>query len=291
MLKRLVFPSMFALSCLALPTAGRPDVPVSPGPTLPSPQASETACAQPDTIDPDDAFAHVIDDPRTLAFISYLENLPARDRAGVVSRAKVPLPTAVTDEIRKAPVAGCAPIEVAYGGTRLQYAIAKRWSSTDDAIAIGSAARFAIGSLMLGDRVSKQARAATLDVFGTSEDALDALIAQTKSVPTPSPSAPPATGACRDFDAAALMADEPDYPISARYGRVAGQVRLTVALDVHGYVRSVNVERRSVDNSIGGDAIVTAAIISAGVSNYRPEFKNCEPIAGTYLFRADFTIR
>jgi len=282
------------LGCLIANTAaGAAPAPIAPPPSAspsPSPSVSPDACTHGDTIIADEAFAREIDDARTLAFLTFAENIPKKDRAAVNKRAGARLPKETTDTIAAALGNACDTTEVDYRATRLAYMLAKRWSD-DEGDDDEEAGRNAIAALFLGDRIPASVRDAALAVFGTSIAQLDAMALQAETPPTPSPSSTPGGSAC-NYDAKTLLAISPVYPYTSMRNGVSGVVQLSVALDVHGYVEAVTVFKTEF-HPAGADGadIVTAAIDAAGSSNFAPQFVDCKPRAGKYLYRADFTRR
>jgi TonB family protein len=75
----------------------------------------------------------------------------------------------------------------------------------------------------------------------------------------------------------------PDYPSVARAAGVTGTVQVFVRLDASG-----NVVETGIYKSSGNATLDAAARRAAQDSSYSPEIYRCEPIPGTYLFRADF---
>ena len=47
--------------------------------------------------------------------------------------------------------------------------------------------------------------------------------------------------------------------------------------------------KASVVKSSGNAALDNAAVVAAQDSTYAPDVVDCKPVAGTYLFHADFT--
>ena len=85
-------------------------------------------------------------------------------------------------------------------------------------------------------------------------------------------------------DATVIKPVEPDYPDIARQQGATGTVHVKVTLSTGGDVTAASVYKSS-----GNPALDEAAVKAAQGSSYSPEIDNCQPIAGSYLFRADFT--
>jgi len=117
------------------------------------------------------------------------------------------------------------------------------------------------------------------------------------SKPTPAPSNPtPATSdtnpesptppACArpHMDARITRVVEPDYPNSAREQGATGTVLVKVSLNPSGGVKSTSIYKSS-----GNAELDQAALAAAHESTYSPEVEDCQPVGGTYLFRASFS--
>jgi TonB family protein len=96
--------------------------------------------------------------------------------------------------------------------------------------------------------------------------------------PTPPPCARP------HMDALITRVVEPDYPKSAREQGVTGTVLVRVSLDPSGGVMSTSIYKSS-----GNAELDQAALAAAHESTYSPEIEDCQPVRGTYLFRASFS--
>ena len=79
---------------------------------------------------------------------------------------------------------------------------------------------------------------------------------------------------------------KPDYPASALMQGITGTAEIAVTLDATGQVQSLAVARTS-----GNRALDEAALSAARNSSYAPETRECEPVAGTYRFIANFTMQ
>jgi protein TonB len=101
--------------------------------------------------------------------------------------------------------------------------------------------------------------------------------------PTPTPTPRPQC-AVPNKDATTTRAVEPEYPEMAKQQGVVGVTQVKVSLSATGSVQGVAVYKSS-----GNAALDQAALSAARASAYAPEVENCQPIAGSYLFRADFT--
>jgi len=85
-------------------------------------------------------------------------------------------------------------------------------------------------------------------------------------------------------DASVSEAVAPDYPDSARdLGYAAVSVLVQVTLDAKGTLVDAKIARSS-----GIAAFDQSALRAARESTYAPRIANCQPAAGTYIFRADF---
>lgn len=98
--------------------------------------------------------------------------------------------------------------------------------------------------------------------------------------------APPPTPSCANpnVEAHAIDAVSPDTPQAAQEAGAIGTVQVEVSLAASGAVTSVAVLR-----SAGFAPLDNAALRAARQSTYAPEVRDCRPVAGDYVFRADFT--
>jgi hypothetical protein len=273
---------MFVSCSASLATAQSP----APSPT-PITSLAGVPCTEPVKISPDDAFAHEITDPRTLAFLSFVQDIAPRERVAVRRRAAAPVAKTEIDELDRGLAADCSFEEVDYRTSRLVYMVARIWSG-HEALDIQDAVRHAIAALYLQDRISEQTRDATLAVFGTSVTQLDARVATSAAPPASTDPDPCA----RRIDARAIEPTQPFYPLDARANGVSGVVSVEVDMDEHGYVRSATLFKEDVNPpGARGDDLATQTIISAATTHYAPEFVDCKPRAGRYLFRAEYSRR
>jgi len=106
---------------------------------------------------------------------------------------------------------------------------------------------------------------------------------------TPAPAAPTPTPKpqCANPNADAQIrgtAVEPDYPEIARNQGAVGTVQVKVTLDANG-----NGVDFAIYKSSGNASLDQAALKAARATQYTPETQDCQKIAGSYIFRADFT--
>ncbi len=80
-----------------------------------------------------------------------------------------------------------------------------------------------------------------------------------------------------------VKAVEPDYPLIARQEGLTGVAYVAVILDERGAVQESFIYRSS-----GARSLDEASLVAARRSQYAPEIKNCVPVAGLYIFRAEF---
>jgi TonB family protein len=114
---------------------------------------------------------------------------------------------------------------------------------------------------------------------GTGDGALP--VARPAVVATNAPSC-----ATPNAEAATINVVPPDYPDSARdlqLGAVSALVLVT--LDAHGALQNARIAQSS-----GNLAIDQAALRSARASTYSAKIANCVPVAGSYIFHADFDL-
>ncbi|MGH7728378.1 MAG: energy transducer TonB, partial [Vulcanimicrobiaceae bacterium] len=97
--------------------------------------------------------------------------------------------------------------------------------------------------------------------------------------PTPKP-----TCANPTADATLTNAVSPDYPDIARQEGAVGTTQVEITLDASGAVTNATVYKSS-----GNQALDRSAVAAARASSYAPQIVNCQKVAGSYLFRADFT--
>jgi periplasmic protein TonB len=110
--------------------------------------------------------------------------------------------------------------------------------------------------------------------------------APTSGPATAAPPPPPTPPRCAQphKDATTTRPVEPDYPDLARQQGAVGTVQVKVSLTPTGSVVSTSVYKSS-----GNALLDKAALAAARASSYAPEVEDCSPVAGTYLFRADFS--
>ena len=106
------------------------------------------------------------------------------------------------------------------------------------------------------------------------------------STPGPPASTPPPKPQCAvpTKDASMTNGVAPEYPEVAKeqnLGPVVVLVKITLSA-------SASVQDASILQSSGNSAIDRAAIVAARQSSYAPAIENCQPVAGTYSFRASF---
>jgi hypothetical protein len=256
------------------------------GSTVPAPQAPATApCTVPESVDPVDAFKTPIDDPRTLAFIAIEERLPAKLQADVAKKASADPSIAVEGAIDSHLSDPCTLAEIRTRETRLLYVLSERWPN-EDAGAFEKGARYAIAALFLGDSISPVTRDAALAVFDTNMQEIDTLIRARESPPAPAPS----QQTCESEPPQTTYAVSPTYPEEARLARETGTVSVMVMLDTHGFVRLARYYSSAVKTA-DDHGLIPSAIISAAASDYLPENVGCRRVAGTYLFRVDYSAR
>ena len=87
----------------------------------------------------------------------------------------------------------------------------------------------------------------------------------------------------RHRDAKTTLPRAPAYTGSARAMGAVGIVMIRVSLSPTGAVTAASVYRSS-----GDDDLDQASMMAAVSSTYSPEIQNCVPVAGSYIFRADF---
>jgi TonB family protein len=85
------------------------------------------------------------------------------------------------------------------------------------------------------------------------------------------------------MDAVATNKVEPDYPEMARQQGAVGTATIRVSLAPSGAVTGASVYKSS-----GNAQLDTSALRAARSSSYRAEIRDCEPVAGDYLFVATF---
>ncbi|MDP9112028.1 MAG: TonB family protein, partial [Candidatus Eremiobacteraeota bacterium] len=102
--------------------------------------------------------------------------------------------------------------------------------------------------------------------------------------PPPLESPPPATAcAAPDIDARTIQTASLETPLEARQQGATGTVQVKVSLDADGAIGGASIYRSS-----GWAVLDQAALRAARDSTYRAEEKNCVPVAGSYLFTAQF---
>lgn len=102
--------------------------------------------------------------------------------------------------------------------------------------------------------------------------------------PAPYSSAPPA-GSCPQAEPAIAKAVQPAYPAAEmRFVQSTISVQVMVYVNADGSIKTASVAQSS------GYADADASALKAALaSTYKPGSSNCKPVAGLYLFRADFS--
>jgi protein TonB len=124
---------------------------------------------------------------------------------------------------------------------------------------------------------------------GSQEGVPQGTVASAPPAPTAGPAtAPPATPTPRSCaqphkDATTTQPVTPDYPEIARQQGAIGVTNVRVSLSATGSVISVKVYKSS-----GNQSLDQEALKAARASRYSPEIEDCQPVAGDYLFRAEF---
>ncbi len=111
------------------------------------------------------------------------------------------------------------------------------------------------------------------------------------TVASGSPSAPPAAGtpsptpscAVPNVAATALNVALLDEPQAARDEGITGATSVEVRLSATGAIVALRIYRSS-----GNVLLDQAALRAARSSTYAPQLENCRPVAGSYLFDAEF---
>jgi protein TonB len=75
----------------------------------------------------------------------------------------------------------------------------------------------------------------------------------------------------------------PEEPAVAQEEGLSGTTLVKVDLDAAGAVTGVSIYRSS-----GSSVLDAAAEAAARQTNYKPELRDCEPVAGAYIFAANF---
>ena len=160
---------------------------------------------------------------------------------------------------------------------RALYLTANRWH-----VPLGGPGDAAIATL-LGDSALKN----------PAPSSVPSALAPFAYAPTRSADLAPATSPCTlaDEDARATDVVNAVYPEIARVNRTQGQVMVVVHISDQGLVENTTLFRSSATESVGGSALVEAAIVAAYGSTFVPARIGCVTRPGKYLFRVDFTGR
>ncbi len=254
--------ALIALLALPAPSlAATPKTVVTPSPVATCSDGSPAG----NTITFQDVFAHTIDDTATLRFIAELVAMDEAHQRTVLANLRK------SDDV--APVAadfdaGCLT-ESSYRIARALALVAEYWTvDTRDE-------RFD----RLTHRIEKALAAptddATLAPFGIhARDLADPAPVTTCDVP--------------DHDARTIHAKQPTYPAIARTTRTTGLVKVRVAVDPFGLVRSVSLIESTAGVGPGPQALVESSIASAAASTFDPRLVSCKGLAGAYIFKADY---
>jgi TonB family protein len=95
----------------------------------------------------------------------------------------------------------------------------------------------------------------------------------------------PPKPACAEpnLDARTVRKVSPDYPEAAQAIGAVGTVEIKVSLSATGAVEDASVYHTS-----GFKVLDAAGLLAAKQSTYTPEIKDCQPVAGSYIFVAEF---
>ncbi|MEO6991484.1 MAG: TonB family protein [Candidatus Baltobacteraceae bacterium] len=121
---------------------------------------------------------------------------------------------------------------------------------------------------------------------GTVASAAPVRTAGPATAPPPPPTPPPTPKpqcAVPNKEATMTNGVQPDTPEIAKQAGATGTVNVEVTLTAGGSVVSTSVYKSS-----GNSALDQAAIAAAKQSSFAPATKDCQPVGGSYLFRADF---
>lgn len=212
-----------------------------------------------------DVFAHPIDDARTLRFIAVLAATDAAHQRTVLADLQ--------NSNDVAPVsadfdAGCLT-EASYRIARAIATVAVYWNvDTADA---------------LFDRLTHRIEKVLASPNDEGELAPFGIVAHDLESP-----APVKTCDEPDRDAVTIRAKEPTYPPLARVTRTTGRVKVRIALDSSGLVRSASLLESTAGDGPGSESLVKAAIATAAASTFAPRFVSCQGVASVYLFAVDF---
>ena len=247
--------------------------------------ASPDPCASAVPLLPNDlptAFAYDLDSRPILHFITSLAAVPPKERRSVFDSAVAAEPTTPERDVAAAESAVCPTLDEIYGAARASYLVVNGWQlgEFDDAKRFdefSSIVATAITALAMGDRLSPAQRQIALSPFaGMLEE----------TVPSPVPS----TSVCAQPPSLARTRRvvEPTYPPMAVSGAIGGLVSMKVSITDTGDVRYVRVVSDTLNRGYGGDDIIRASLYAAAATTYWPGTKDCKPVSGLYLFRADF---
>lgn len=246
---------------------------------------SDPSCtgSPPSPVDFTEAFATRVSSSRVLRFIAFLDRLPEADQMRVVAAIDALPKVSVESQAER----GCRTV-AGVATMRALYMVANRWhvplgGPGDAAFATFTRAVEAAIVTLLGDSALKNP---------TSSSGPSAL-APFAYAPTRSADLAPVTSPCTLADEDARTTDVVNavYPEIARVNRTQGKVMLVVHLNDQGLIENTTLFRSSATESVGGSALVEAAIVAAYGSTFVPARIGCVTRPGKYLFRVDFTGR
>jgi hypothetical protein len=254
-------------------------------PATPSASASPTSGACASASDPPayfaDAFNYDLESPAVLHFTSLLAALPEDRQKPLFDAGVAAADTAAEKHAQTAEAALCPSVEGTYGATRVGNFMVSTWK-LKDVTDLGRFQKFytALATAMLatslGDRLDADDRTAALEPFA-------AVLAAATPVPDPVVSPP-----CVDAGVKVLQLRPPHFP-AADAGSVAGTIEVRVSVSDTGDVRDVRLSSDSLHSADASDPLVDAVIFAAAATTYAPATKNCIPVPGTYLYKADVT--
>ena len=223
-------------------------------------------------------FAQPIDDPGVLLLTQRLVHLDTPARRELLKSGAGSTDKAIRAQVDAAVRSLCLGEVVQYALLRTAVELGFVWDNVDDA----RLEAFVNGPLV----VAIGAEAARASLYH------DVVSAALRGLPSTEPDALPATQ-CSGADDAWMLreAKDPLYPHQALQAGEIGVVKVAVALDESGLVRSVRVRTAEVDidPAKGGGQMVYAALVSAASARYRASNASCAPRAGEFVFKADYS--
>jgi len=254
-----------------------------PGPAGGAPTPAACASTALETPDVRSAFAAEITEPTVRRLVAAIGHVPTSDQQRIFAMA---VDASTNDDERAVATLRatlCPTLDERNGLARALAFVNVLWKprgfSDDEGIAaFTDVLRTALSAASRGNALTAAQRQTALKPF--------AQILPTETAP---PLRTPRLCVRPRAETSTINSVSPDYvPIDPRLVQI-GLVKVHVTLDEHGDVRQAMRLTDTLRGSAGYDHALDAAITAAAASTYTPAIRNCQTIASTYTWVAEFT--